>query len=145
MITRRRLETNLGMLTLVLGINLLAACGPSAPAGQTDGAPAASPRGSSGGGAADADKVNMEEIFPPGAGRDLVLNNCQNCHTFVPIVILQMDDDAWTRNSRDHRMRVSGLSDDEFNTAYAYLKKNFNQNHPVPKLPQVLLESWTTA
>jgi hypothetical protein len=69
----------------------------------------------------------------------------QNCHTFVPIVILQMDDEAWTRNSRDHRMRVSGLSDDEFNTAYAYLKKHFDQNHPVPKLPQVLLESWTTS
>jgi hypothetical protein len=86
----------------------------------------------------------MDEIFPAGAGRDLVLNNCQNCHTFVPIVILQMDEDGWTRSSLDHRGRVTGLSDEEFNTLYTYLKANFNPNRPVPKLPQELLESWTT-
>ena len=54
-----------------------------------------------------ASKVNMDEIFPPGEGRDLVLNNCQNCHTFVPIVVLQMEEEAWTRNSIDHRERVT--------------------------------------
>ena len=85
----------------------------------------------------------MEEIFPAGAGRDLVLNNCQNCHTFVPIVVLQMDEEGWTRSSLDHRQRVN-VSDEEFKTLYTYLKANFNPDRPVPKLPKELLESWTT-
>ncbi len=91
-----------------------------------------------------ASKVNIDEIFPPGDGRDLVLNNCQNCHTFVPIVVLQMDDDAWTRNSLDHRDRVTSLTDDEFKTLYTYLRANFHPGRPVPTLPKALLDTWTS-
>ena len=91
-----------------------------------------------------ASKVNLDEIFPPGDGRDLVLNNCQNCHTFVPIVVLQMEEDAWTRNSIDHRERVTQVSDDDFKTMYTYLKANFHPGRPVPKLPKELLDTWTS-
>ena len=91
-----------------------------------------------------ASKVNIDEIFPPGEGRDLVLNNCQNCHTFVPIVVLQMDADAWTRNSLDHRDRVTSLTDDEFKTLYSYLRANFHPGRPVPTLPKALLDTWTS-
>lgn len=136
---------------LVIGVVALVACGGgAAPQSSGQAAPGASATTSGGGGgnasaaAEGPTKVNMDEIFPQGAGRDLVLNNCQNCHTFVPIVILQMDEDAWTRSSLDHRPRVTGLSDDEFKTLYTYLKANFNPNRPVPKLPKELLESWTT-
>ena len=83
-----------------------------------------------------ASKVNLDEIFPPGEGRDIVLNNCQNCHTFVPIVVLQMEEAAWTRNSIDHRERVTQLSDEEFKTLYTYLKANFHPGRPVPNLAQ---------
>lgn len=137
-------------IVAVVGALALAACGggstpasQEAPAGQSAPATPAAGGGTTTAGAG-ASKVNMDEIFPAGAGRDLVLNNCQNCHTFVPIVILQMDVDAWTRSSLDHRGRVSSLSDEEFTTLYTYLKTNFNPNRPVPKLPQELLESWTT-
>src|SRR5262245_4803761 len=99
-------------LTVVGAWLLTAACGGGsapAPAGESAAPAAASKSTASGGGTttagASASKVNMDEIFPAGAGRDLVLNNCQNCHTFVPIVILQMDEDAWTRSSLDHRSR----------------------------------------
>src|SRR5262245_11165123 len=131
------------MATLVLTATMAtvtAACG---------GAPAATPPATAAGPASDTAaapasdsgpiKVNIEGIFPPGPGRDLVLNNCQNCHTIVPIVILQMEAAAWTRNSIDHRPRVTGLSDAEFTTLYDYLKANFNPSHPVPELPQALL------
>jgi cytochrome c5 len=91
-----------------------------------------------------ASKVDINAIFPPGDGRDLVLNNCQNCHTFVPIVVLQMDKDAWTRNSLDHRERVTSLSDEEFSRLYAYLTANFHPGRPVPRLPKALLETWTS-
>jgi hypothetical protein len=91
-----------------------------------------------------ASKVNIDEIFPPGEGRDLVLNNCQNCHTFVPIVVLQMDKDAWQRNSIDHRERVTTLTDEEFKTLYAYLTATFHPGRPVPTLPKELLDTWTS-
>ena len=91
-----------------------------------------------------ASKVDINAIFPPGEGRDLVLNNCQNCHTFVPIVVLQMDEDAWTRNSIDHRERVAQVSDEDFKTLYSYLKANFHPGRPVPKLPKELLDTWTS-
>ena len=73
----------------------------------------------------------------------MVLTNCTSCHTFVPIVILQMTKDAWERNSRDHRGRVASLSDADFKTLYEYLIANFNPGRPVPKLPQELLNTWT--
>jgi cytochrome c5 len=88
--------------------------------------------------------VDINTIFPAGPGRELVLNNCTSCHTFVPIVILQMNKDEWERSSRNHRSRVPGLSDDEFKTLYTYLVANFNPDHPVPVLPKELLATWTT-
>jgi hypothetical protein len=89
-------------------------------------------------------KIDLATIFPPGKGRDLVLDNCQNCHTFVPIVVLQMDQDAWRRNSLDHRERVTTLTDGEFKTLYDYLSANFGPDHPVPTLPEELLKTWTS-
>ena len=86
----------------------------------------------------------MNAIFPPGEGRDLVLNNCQSCHTFVPIVVLQMDRDQWTRSSVDHRERLPKLDDATFKTVYEYLIANFNPSRPVPELPKELLETWTS-
>ncbi len=94
-------------------------------------------------GSTSTNKIDMNAIFPAGAGRDLVMNNCQNCHTFVPIVVLQMEEAAWTRSSVDHRPRVTCLSDADFKTLYDYLKANFNPSHPVPALPQALLDTWT--
>ena len=89
-------------------------------------------------------KVNIDAIFPAGKGRDLVLNNCTSCHTIVPIVVLQMTKEAWERNSRDHRGRVSVLSDAEYKTLYDYLIANFNPQRPVPELPKELLDTWTS-
>lgn len=89
-------------------------------------------------------KLNMDELFPPGEGRELVLNNCQTCHNFVPILTLQMDEQQWDRNRSDHRERVSQLSDAEVQALYGYLKKTFNPEHPVPTLPRGMLDSWTS-
>ena len=89
-------------------------------------------------------RVNIDEIFPAGPGRELLLNNCTSCHTFVPIVVLQMDKNAWERNSRIHRSRVPALSNDDFDVLYQYLVANFNPDRPVPTLPKELLETWTS-
>ncbi len=89
-------------------------------------------------------KVDINAIFPPGPGRDLVLNNCTTCHTFVPIVVLQMTKESWERSSRNHRDRVTALSDADFTTVYEYLSSHFNPDHPVPPLPKELLDTWTS-
>ena len=114
-------------------------CGGGSSSNQAAGASAAA-------GAASEDgpvKVDLEAIFPQGPGRDLVLENCQNCHTFVPIVVLQMDKDAWYRNSLDHRERVTTLTDQQVKTIYEYLSTNFGPHRPVPRLPKELLSTWT--
>ena len=104
MIWRRWLRVG-GVLVAAAALTLAAA---ACKGGQTAGS----------GGSAESIKVNLDEIFPQGPGRDLVLENCQNCHTFVPIVVLQMDKDAWHRNSLDHRERVTTLTDEQFKTVY---------------------------
>lgn len=94
--------------------------------------------------AAQKARVDLNEIFPAGRGRELVLNNCTTCHTFVPIVILKMTKEAWERNSRDHRGRVAALPDADFKLLYEYLAANFNPDKPVPRLPNELMETWTS-
>jgi len=121
---------------------LLVGCGEGAPSGSSPTGQTAQQQSSNSGGAAYT--VDMDAIFPQGAGRDLVLNNCQNCHTWVPIVILQMNELEWDRWAREHRQRVEGLTDAEFDTLLNYVKANFNPDTPVPELPPALLEAWTT-
>ena len=124
------------------------ACGGSSSGGGSTGGAPAGGASQSGAKAAEASsapiKVDMNKIFPAGPGRDLVLENCQNCHTFVPIVVLQMDKDAWYRSSLDHRGRVPNLTDDQFKTLYEYLVSNFGPDHAVPTLPKELLKTWTS-
>ena len=126
-------------LALLLGAVLIAVagCGGSA---SSDPQPAAEEATAK----AAPTRVDLDAIFPPGPGRDLVLNNCQSCHVWVPIVILRMDKDAWHRNSLEHRGRVEALSDEDFEVLYKYLSSTFTPEHPVPELPRGLLEAWTT-
>jgi mono/diheme cytochrome c family protein len=134
-----RIAATLSRAVLAITLALLiGACGQADPSG----------RGAAlGGGAAQSGgqtyRVDMDAIFPPGEGRDLVLNNCQNCHTWVPIVVLQMNETEWARNSGEHRGRVEALGDDDFATLYAYVSSTFTPERPVPQLPPALLETWT--
>ena len=115
------------------------ACGGGAGASKST-----TPEAAQAAGRAAAGKVNIDAIFPAGRGRELLLNNCTSCHTFVPIVVLQMTRDAWEHNKLIHRDRVSALDDADFETLYEYLIANFNPDHPVPKLPKELLATWTS-
>lgn len=125
----------LGVLVLVL----VAGCESSTPSSEAAASTDVVTTGSDG-----QMTVDMDAIFPQGPGRDLLLNNCQSCHTWVPIVVLQMQEDEWARWAVEHRGRVPGLSDEEFETLQGYLVANFNPDRPVPDLPPALLESWTT-
>lgn len=87
---------------------------------------------------------NIRDVFPPGPGRQLVFDNCQGCHVLVPIFVLPMDEAAWYRNSLEHRERVEGLSDKDFETLYMYLSSTFTPDRPLPELPSALRDTWTT-
>jgi hypothetical protein len=88
--------------------------------------------------------VDLEALFPPpDEMREMVLNNCTNCHTFVPILILQMSGEHWTTSMNTHREYVA-LGEEERQILYDYLIANFNPDTPVPELPAPLLEAWTS-
>lgn len=90
-------------------------------------------------------KVDLEKIFPPPKEkRDLVLNTCTNCHTFVPIVILRMDKGLWEQNKKNHRAYITALSEKDWDGLYEYLTVNFTPDRPIPELPKELLETWTS-
>ena len=93
---------------------------------------------------AGSGKIDIDAIFPPGPGRELVLLNCTSCHVFTPIVVLQMNESEWDRSADEHRDRVENLTEAEFTTLYDYVKANFNPDKPVPQLPPALLDSWTS-
>ncbi len=129
--------SRLALPAVLLASALTVACGGAGPASNAEpDTPPAPPSGPI--------TLDMDAIFPPGEGRDLVLNNCQGCHVWVPIVILQMDESQWYRNSLDHRERVEGVSDEEFEVLYDYLVSTFTPDRPVPELPESLLEAWTS-
>ena len=96
-------------------------------------------------------KVNMEPIFPPGEGRELVLWNCLRCHSFVRIVVGHHThshgtqpglDTHWDTHRIFHEPRLWALTKEEIDVLYAYLKENFNDTKPAPKLPFWLREYW---
>lgn len=92
----------------------------------------------------EAKPFNIRDVFPEGPGRELVLANCQSCHVLVPILVLRMDEAAWYRSSIEHRERVEGLTDVEFEVLYDYLTTTFTPDRPIPSLPPALLDTWTT-
>jgi len=101
---------------------------------------------------AAAQDLNIEEVFncaadgPLGAqtpeecveSRNILLNNCTSCHTFVPIVKAQKSEDAWNSLLTAHRERVLHMSDDEFKMLGDFLRSHYNETEPVPSLPPAL-------
>jgi mono/diheme cytochrome c family protein len=118
---------------------------PGAQSNQAPAAPVAAGAPAAGAGVAGAvEKVNIDEIFPPDDGRELVLNNCVNCHTIVPIALARKTPDEWVSHRNQHRQRVGGLSDADADRLWAYLTKNFAPGRPLPQLPDDLLKTWTS-
>lgn len=135
----RGVRFRVGATTACLGLALwiaLSACSQVQPSPQEPAAVEDAPR--------DWSAFNINDVFPEGAGRDLVLDNCQSCHVLVPILVLPLDEAAWYRSSLEHRERVEGLTDSEFEALYEYLASNFTPEKEPPELPPALLDSWTT-
>lgn len=122
-----------GLVALGCGLTL-AACTAQAPdrAAPASGAPAAA--------ASDptpAAPATLLDIFPAAPERELVLNNCASCHNAACAAIGQRPAARWDGLLAGHRDRVSGVDLDRL---FSYLKANFDDSRPEPKVPPTLLE-----
>lgn len=91
-------------------------------------------------------RVNLDEIAPPGRGRDLLINNCSNCHTFACALVGQRTVSHWETVSATHYEKMNySLPEQDYNEIFNYLEENFNDRKPEPKLsPDFLGKGCTT-
>ncbi len=82
-----------------------------------------------------APKLNLDEIAPPDQGRDLLVQNCGACHSFICAFRGQRSVDHWQTIKQDMRDKVSVLDDQDYDTLFAYLEANFDDHKPEPNLP----------
>jgi len=83
-----------------------------------------------------ADLLNT--VFPPGDGRQLVLDDCLNCHGLGVIVLSgsQKDAAAWAAHRAYHEKgMVVWLTTEEKDRLWGYLVRTFGPGKPVPQLP----------
>lgn len=90
-------------------------------------------------------REDVDYIFPPGRGQDLVFQGCTGCHNWVPMVLAGYDRDAWTQNKINHEQRATALSKADYDYLYEYLIQTWPPGRPVPdNIPQDLLDQWTS-
>ena len=145
------MRLRLSALTLALGTLAVAlACSAEAPApASTASAPApaaqAAPPPAAQQGAAPsaaaAVPATVAEIFPPGPGRDTVLNGCASCHNLACSAIGQRPAARWDALKEAHKDRIP---DADATAAFAYLKSHFNDANPEPKVPPQFLQGGCT-
>jgi hypothetical protein len=117
-------------------------CGssPSAPpAGQASSVPASAAPGPNPG-----EPFNVGTIFPPGEGRDLVMSTCGSCHPLVCSARGQRSTERWDSIRKSHDDKLTGQSQANVTSMFAYLKRNFNETKPEPKVPVELAEQGCT-
>lgn len=83
-------------------------------------------------------KLNLDDLAPPGRGRDLVLENCGSCHPFFCPFLGQKTVGHWKTVRANHKVRVPNLSAEDLNILFTYLEENFNDQKPEPNLPPEL-------
>jgi len=70
--------------------------------------------------------------------RELILQHCTSCHSFVPIVKAQKTEAEWNAMLTTHRAYVPNASADDLRKIREYLIAHFNPQHPKPELPPEL-------
>jgi len=125
---------------------MLAACEAAAPGVTSEQAATAKPAESSASAppaasAAASEPKTVADIFPPGEGRDRVLNSCGNCHNVACTAIGQRNAQRWDSLRDGHKEHMQGA---DLNVIFAYLKENFDDRKPAPNVPPRFLEGGCT-
>ncbi len=136
-------------LTLTIAIGTIACSDAKAPANSSGPASSAAAKpaapvaqsGAVGAPPAGPEVANVTEIFPAGQGRDVVLNSCASCHNLACSAIGQRTSARWDSLRESHKDKVS---DADAATAFTYLKSNFNDGKPEPKVPPKFLQGGCT-
>jgi hypothetical protein len=100
---------------------------------------------------ADDSQLNLDAVFRCTAtdaagkqtcaeGRELILQSCTACPTFVRIARAQKTEAQWDATLSVHRLRTVNLSDEQFARVRQYLVSHFNPEHPQPAVPPELLK-----
>jgi len=133
----------------IIGGWLLAACGKSgssstvtSKAGQAGGSQTQPAQGNSAG--ASAQPFSLAGVFPPGPGRDLVLDTCGSCHPVACSALGQRTAERWEAVKESHKDKLTGRSSADVNTMFSYLKENFNETKPEPKIPAAFVQQGCT-
>jgi hypothetical protein len=101
------------------------------------------------------DQLDLNAIMPCGtpgfagkqtadqcnAARNLFMQNCTSCHSFVPIVLLQKNEAGWDGTLAYHRPLLPQLSQADFDLVGQFLKDHFRPDRPVPNLPKTLIDN----
>ena len=87
---------------------------------------------------------NVGSIFPPGEGRDLVLSTCSSCHSVTCSARGQRTAEQWEGIRKSHQDKLTGQPVVSVETMFSYLKANFNETKPEPKVPAELAEQGCT-
>lgn len=121
---------------VIAGIGL-AACGKSTN-------PPADPPPAAGSAAASAQPFSLARVFPPGAGRDLVLAACGSCHPVACSALGQRTGERWEAVKEGHKDKLTGHTSADVNAMFSYLKENFNERRPEPKIPAEFVQQGCT-
>jgi hypothetical protein len=127
--------------SVVLAGLVLLGCGETAPVVEAPGTTPGAPPASQSAAPAAPEPKTVADIFPAGAGRDLVLNNCASCHNVACAAIGQRTSERWDALRVSHKEHVSGV---DLDVVFGYLKANFNDSRPQPNVPPAFLEGGCT-
>ena len=120
---------------MILAGSLFLGCGndAGAPESSVKSAPGA-PK------AAEAPRLaTVADLFPEGAGRALVLENCASCHAVACAAIGQRTAARWDNLKADHGDKIPSLSEQDREILFAYLKAHFSDSQPEPKVSPELM------
>jgi hypothetical protein len=139
MLIDRRLLASVLVVSATLACTEAGAPGTDKPAATTTGAaPAASPAPAA---SAAPEPKTVADIFPPGAQREAVMNNCGSCHNLACSAIGQRSPERWKALEEGHKDKVTGA---DMHAMFEYLAANFNASKPEPKIPPRFLEGGCT-
>jgi hypothetical protein len=123
---------------------LLVACEAGAPGVGSEQQAASNPPSSGASGsltAAGSEPKTVADVFPPGPGRDQVLNSCGSCHNVACAAIGQRNAQRWDALREGHKEHMQGT---DLAEVFAYLKAHFDDTRPAPVVPARFLEGGCT-
>ena len=141
----------LGLGVVVLSTGVFTGCGggseseKSVASSETrSSVPPPKPQAEPPAGTASAAPATVADLFPHGEGRDLVLNTCGSCHAVACAALGQRTAARWDSLKQGHSDKLTDQTPAEVDAIFSYLKANFNDAQPEPKVPAAFVEGGCT-